>query len=129
MAKSLVTAFVFVLCAVVIFAQEASQTKWEYFKEKLDCGKESPGSDKSKCHKYGTDSGFKCCWMKLEGSDTEKEMCKLVSYGEVDEIGVSGKEGQKIEFGDQSISLACGSSYIKLISTSVIIALVSLIMF
>ena len=126
MAKSLVIAFVFVLCAVVIFTQETSETKWEHFEKKLECGKKNPGDDTAKCHKYGTDSGFKCCYIKPKEGDA---ICRLVSYGEVDEIGVSGKEGQKIEFGDQSISLACGSSYIKLISTSVIIALVSLIMF
>ena len=127
MAKSLLTAFVFVLCAVVIFTQDSSQTKWDYFKGKLNCGKENPGDDQLKCHKYGTDSGFKCCWIQKEG---ESQICKLVSYGEVAEIGVSGKGQQEKEFENgEKLKLSCGSSYIKLISTSVIIALVSLIMF
>jgi hypothetical protein len=127
MAKSLLTAFVFVLCVVVIFTQEASETKWEHFEKKLKCGKDDPGDDTAKCHKYGTDSGFKCCYIKKEDADA---ICRLVSYGEVDEIGVSGKDAKEKEFENgEKLKLACGSSYIKLISTSVIIALVSLIMF
>ena len=129
MAKSLVTAFVFVLCAVGIFAEE-SESKWNYFTKKLDCGKQNPGSDQAKCHKYGTDSGFKCCWIQKEGGSNEDAMCKLLSYGEVTQLGLSGKEKQTKTFGTNEILyLACSSSYIKLISTSVIIALVSLIMF
>ena len=125
MAKSLVIAFVFVLCAVVIFTQETSETKWEHFEKKLECGKKNPGDDTAKCHKYGTDSGFKCCYIKPKEGDA---ICRLVSYGEVDEIGVSGKEAKEKEFENgETLKIACGSSYIKL--TSVIIALVSLIMF
>ena len=128
MAKSLLTALVFVLCAVVIFTQDAGETNWKHFSDKLKCGKDSPGDDTAKCHKYGTDSGFKCCYIKKkEGGDA---ICRLVSYGEVDDIGVSGKDKQDKTFENgETLQLACGSSYIKLISTSVIIALVSLIMF
>ena len=126
MAKSLVTTFVFAICAVIVFTQESQQTKWEKFKSKIECGKSKPGEDDPKCHKYGTDSGFKCCWIK---SGSEPEICRLVSYGELETLKVKG-EKQEYTFDDgEKLELSCSSSYIKLISTSVILVLVSLIMF
>jgi len=61
------------------------------FKDYLPCGKEKPEIEKH-CTKYGTDSGFVCCFIKKLNS-TNNPLCSLISYREIEEIyHVRGKK-------------------------------------
>lgn len=125
MAKSVLFVIAFAMCAVVVFGEE-EQSRWEYFSGKLLCGKKDPRQSPEKCHKYGTDSGFKCCFIQQKTGDDG--ICRLVSYGELDKLGIKGdKKEYTIE--DEKISFSCKGSYLKQIATCVIIALVGLVMF
>lgn len=120
----------FTLCTFVLIASVLnSNFNWDYFKDKIECGKSNPGDSDSKCHKYGTDSGFKCCWIKKEG---EESMCRLVSYGELESYGIKGGKKDYPETDEEGVTklkFSCRGSYLHEISFALIIVLVSLVMF
>lgn len=91
--------------------------------ERLKCGKDNPSSEKH-CTKYGTDSGFLCCWIS-SSKESDSGKCGLMSYGEAKDLGIKGEKTITNEDGS-SIYYSCGnsSSYLKL--TLLSIALVCL---
>jgi len=90
------------------------------FKEHLPCGKEKPVVEKD-CSKYGTDSGFVCCYIKKLNS-INNPICSLISYKEIDEIyHVHGKSNvmvEEINGETKEYIFSCGnnSKYIKNLS-------------
>ena len=49
-------------------------------------GKDNPSSEKQ-CTKYGTDSGFLCCYVKYSN---ETITCELMSYKKAENLGIKG---------------------------------------
>ena len=49
-------------------------------------GKDNPSSEKQ-CTKYGTDSGFLCCYVKYANGTTT---CELMSYERAENLNISG---------------------------------------
>ena len=88
------------------------------FKNYLPCGKENPVIEKD-CTKYGTDSGFVCCFIKKLNSITNP-LCTLISYGDIEEnFHVHGTNSNVIVEDFDGISkyyFSCGnnSKYIKI---------------
>ena len=76
----------------------------------LSCGKNHPKKD-TDCIKYGTDSGFCCCYV-ING-DGSKE-CKLLSMLVAENIDKLS-DGESVKFGDDS-TWECGnySTYINI---------------
>ncbi len=50
-------------------------------------GKDNPSSEKQ-CTKYGTDSGFLCCYVKYSNGTIT---CELMSYKKAENLGIKGK--------------------------------------
>ena len=63
--------------------------------ERLKCGKDNP-SKESHCTKYGTDSGFLCCWIS-SSKESDSGKCGLMSYGEAKDLGIKGETIIKAE--------------------------------
>lgn len=89
----------------------------------IPCGKKDPEKD-THCSKYGTDSGFLCCWI-IEGNEAPK--CRLMSHGRAKELGIKGEKN----FTDTNIYYACGNSstYLKDVAFAIIAAVLSCLLF
>jgi len=69
-----------ILLLILLFSLSFSRLT---FKDYLPCGKEKPEIEKH-CTKYGTDSGFVCCFIKKLNS-INNPLCSLISYREIEE--------------------------------------------
>jgi hypothetical protein len=80
--------------------------------QNITCGKKP--TDSTKCSKYGTDSGFLCCYVKDKDASPK---CQLMSYKLAEIMEIKGKK--TIENGTY---YSCGnsSSFIKITLFSLI---------
>ena len=76
-----------VLFNLSISADTSSHPK---IQNELTCGEENSPEDPEDCTKYGTGSGFVCCWI----SDTKnsKGICRLIPDSVAREHGISGSK-------------------------------------
>ena len=107
-----------ILLLILLFSLSFSRLT---FQDYLPCGKEKPEIEKH-CTKYGTDSGFVCCFIKKLNS-INNPLCSLISYREIDEIfhvhGTNSNVTVEEENGEKShYFFSCGnnSKYLKKLS-------------
>lgn len=85
------------------------------------CGTPSPQKEKD-CTKYGTDSGFLCCWIKNEMKNTVN--CTLISYSLAETIGIKGTLTDQLKGNYYS----CGNSSSYLAFAFILFVLIGLIL-
>ena len=115
MAMFLKTIILLVLVSFTIQIQDEKRIK---------CGKDNPTKE-SHCTKYGTDSGFLCCWIK----NPSLERCGLMSYGEAKDKGIKGTATVKND-DDVDTYYSCGnnSSYLKYTFAAISFALFGILL-
>ena len=93
---------------------------------RIKCGKDNP-SKESHCTKYGTDSGFLCCWI-ADSESSKSGTCGLMSYGEAKDLGIKGTKTITNEADNTSQYYSCGnaSSYLKMTFISIALLCLSL---
>ena len=70
------------------------------FKDNISCGKKP--TDSTKCSKYGTDSGFLCCYIRKQN---EEPYCRLIAQKKAESLGIKGEltiNGTYYECGNSS---------------------------
>ena len=115
MAMNLKTLIVILL---VSFSIQLTDADW------IDCGKKNPTKEED-CTKYGTDSGFLCCYIL---NDNRKE-CKLMSYGEAKDKDINDRKNLTNDEGlDTLYSCGNNSSYLKYTFAAISFALFGILL-
>ena len=103
----------FTLIPLIICEDYNTLTSLENHHPNLPCGKSNPKKD-TDCIKYGTDSGFCCCFI-IDVNDQSKKKCRLLSLTLAESIDIL-KDGKPKVFIDDGEIWECGnySSYINI---------------
>ena len=75
---------VFLILLLIIKLIKSSDS--EDFKSYITCGKKP--TDSTKCSKYGTDSGFLCCYIRIQN---EEPYCRLIEKKKAESLGIKGE--------------------------------------
>ena len=77
-----------------------SSDSLDFKNSNLSCGKKP--TDSTKCSKYGTDSGFLCCYIRVQN---EEPYCRLITHKKAESLGIKGEltiNGTYFECGNSS---------------------------
>lgn len=111
MSKLINKLFLILILFNLSLTQGADKTSPPQYYEELLCGKENSPKKPKDCTKYGTGSGFVCCWISDSSSSGGK--CRSVPDNVAREYGISGnKEFNNAKTGEKYWDCGNDASYI-----------------